>query len=218
MEHSATIGKLTEALSKAQGVIEGAKLDSTNPFFKSRYSDLTSVWASCRKPLAENGLAVFQTCCSDTPDIVVVETMLSHISGEWVRGRLTMKPAKNDPQSIGSCITYGRRYSLAAMVGIAPEDDDGNVASGREEQKPVTKPPVREEQKPATKPPVKDNTISRNKEALRMMMVKAGITDKAEQLKFYSFVMSGKGDDFLPEFIAKFDQAHQTYKSMEAAQ
>jgi hypothetical protein len=206
MEHSATIGKLTEALSKAQGVIEGAKLDSTNPFFKSKYSDLTSIWASCRKPLTDNGLAVFQTCCSDTPDIVVVETMLSHTSGEWVRGRLTMKPTKNDPQSIGSCITYGRRYSLAAMVGIAPEDDDGNVASGREEQKPVTKPPV------------KDNTISRNKEALRMMMAKAGITDKAEQLKFYSFVMSGKGDDFLPEFIAKFDEALQTYKSMEVAQ
>jgi hypothetical protein len=129
MQQSESIAALAAALAKVQAVLEGAKLDSENPFFKSKYSDLTSVWAACRKPLAENGLAVIQTCSSETPEIVIVETMLCHSSGEWVRGKVAMKPVKADPQGIGSCITYARRYSLAAMVGVAPEDDDGNAAS-----------------------------------------------------------------------------------------
>jgi len=137
MQQSETIGKLSEALSKVQAVLEGAKLDSTNPFFKSKYSDLTSVWSACRKPLAENGLSVIQTCQSETADMVIVETMLCHASGEWVRGRLAMRPAKSDPQGVGSCITYARRYSLAAIVGVSPEDDDGNIASGKSD-KPET--------------------------------------------------------------------------------
>ena len=138
MQQSETIGRLSEALSKVQAVLEGAKLDSTNPFFKSKYSDLTSVWTACRKPLAENGLSVIQTCQSETADMVIVETMLSHNSGEWVRGRLAMRPVKADPQGVGSCITYARRYSLAAIVGVAPEDDDGNIASGKSD-KPETR-------------------------------------------------------------------------------
>jgi hypothetical protein len=129
MQQSESIAALAAALAKVQAVLEGAKLDSENPFFKSKYSDLTSVWAACRKPLAENGLAVIQTCSSETPEIVIVETMLCHSSGEWVKGKIAMKPVKADPQGIGSCITYARRYSLAAMVGVAPEDDDGNAAS-----------------------------------------------------------------------------------------
>jgi len=131
MEQSQTIGELSKALSKVQAVLEGAKLDSENPFFRSKYSDLTSIWAACRKPLADNGLSVIQTCQSETADMVIVETMLCHTSGEWVRGKLAMKPVKSDPQGVGSCITYARRYSLAAIVGVAPEDDDGNVASGK---------------------------------------------------------------------------------------
>ena len=138
MEQSQTIGELSKALSKVQAVLEGAKLDSENPFFKSKYSDLTSVWSACRKPLSDNGLSVIQTCQSETADMVIVETMLCHTSGEWVRGRLAMRPVKADPQGVGSCITYARRYSLAAIVGVAPEDDDGNIASGKSD-KPETK-------------------------------------------------------------------------------
>jgi len=133
MEKSDSIGKLAEALAKAQSVMTGAIKDSDNPFFKSRYADLSSVWDACRKPLTENGLAVIQTTCTmpETPEYVVVETILTHTSGEWIKGRLAMKPVKQDPQAIGSCITYARRYALAAMVGIAPEDDDANAASGK---------------------------------------------------------------------------------------
>jgi len=150
MNQSESIAKLSEALAKAQGVMAGASKDSSNPFFKSKYADLSAVWDACRKPLSDNGLGVVQTSefLPDHPDMVCIETILCHASGEWIRGRLAVKPVKADPQSVGSCITYLRRYSLQSMVGIAPEDDDGNAASGQGEAKkkripdPVSPEPV----------------------------------------------------------------------------
>ena len=137
MNKSDTIGELTKALAKAQACIKGALTDSENPFFKSKYADLSSVWDACRKPLTDNGLAVIQTSSflPDHPEMVVIETTLSHSSGEFVAGILVAKPIKPDPQSIGSCITYLRRYSLAAICGVSPEDDDGNAATGKEDPK-----------------------------------------------------------------------------------
>lgn len=131
---SATIGELATALSKVQGVLEGAPKSSSNPFFKSKYADLATVWDTCREPLAKNGLAVIQLCIpASDPSKIAVNTILVHTSGEWVSGVIEMKPVKDDPQAIGSAITYARRYGLQAIVGIAPEDDDGNEASGRSE-------------------------------------------------------------------------------------
>jgi hypothetical protein len=127
---SEQIGKLAEALAKAQGEITGALKESKNPFFKSSYADLASCWDAARGPLSKNGLAVVQTS-EYTVDGVIVVTTLAHSSGEWIRGSLYLKPVKNDPQGIGSCITYGRRYSFAAIVGLAQIDDDANAASGK---------------------------------------------------------------------------------------
>lgn len=140
MERSESIAELSAALAKAQGLLEGAKKDSNNPFFKSKYADLASVWDACRKPLSDNNLSVVQLAGSscENPEIITIETMLCHSSGEWISGALSVKPVKTDPQAIGSCITYLRRYSLQAIVGIAPEDDDGNEASGKD-GKPETK-------------------------------------------------------------------------------
>lgn len=130
MNKSETIAKLTTALCQAQAEIKGAHKDSNNPFFNSTYADLSSVWDACREPLLKHGLCVIQAMdIADTG--VVIETILCHVSGEWISGRLKMVPVKNDPQGIGSAITYGRRYALAAMVGVAPEDDDGEGAMGR---------------------------------------------------------------------------------------
>ena len=131
-DQSTLINELAGALAKAQGAVEGASKDTANPFFKSKYADLSSVWTACRQALSSNGLAVTQTTEAGTGDAVTVVTTLMHSSGQWIRGRLTMRPVKADPQGIGSCITYIRRYSLAAMVGVAPEDDDGEGASGRQ--------------------------------------------------------------------------------------
>lgn len=143
---SETIGKLAEALSKAQGMMKGAIKDSENPYFRSAYADLSSVWEACREPLSKHGLSVVQTTeISGAGEPIIVTTLL-HSSGEWISGELLVKPVKPDPQSIGSAITYGRRYALSALVGIAPEDDDGEAAQGREHaEKSKEKPKVEHE-------------------------------------------------------------------------
>lgn len=128
MTRSESINELATALAKAQSQIEGARKDSTNPHFRSSYADLSSVWEACRKALTANGLSVAQGPVSDDGRIGV-STMLMHTSGQWIQSTFSMRPAKDDPQGAGSALTYARRYALAAMVGVAPEDDDGNAAS-----------------------------------------------------------------------------------------
>ena len=125
---SPSIAQLTIALNKVQKVLSPAVKDSSNPFFKSKYADLQSVWEAARIPLSENGLAVTQLT-GGNGDIVSVTTILSHVSGEFVCGITVMRPSKNDPQGVGSCISYARRYALSAIIGGYAADDDGNTAS-----------------------------------------------------------------------------------------
>ena len=125
---SVEIAELSAALCKAQGAMTGAVKDSTNPFFKSKYADLSAVWDDVREPFADNGISVVQMPCGGVGSVTVI-TQLTHDSGQWMRSRLTMVPVKHDPQGIGSCITYARRYALAAMAGVYQIDDDGNTAS-----------------------------------------------------------------------------------------
>lgn len=122
------IGQLALSLSKAQGMITGALKDSANPFFKSKYADISSVWDACRAALSQHELAVVQTTSGDVSNITVITTLI-HSSGEWISGSLTIKPSKPDAQGVGSVITYARRYGLSAIVGISQIDDDGNSAS-----------------------------------------------------------------------------------------
>jgi len=131
VEKSEQINELAGALTKAQGQMKGAAKSAENPYFKSKYADLSSCWDAIREPFSANGLSVVQLT-EQSPDMVVVETILMHSSGQWIAGKLSMKPVKTDPQSIGSCLTYARRYGLCAITGIAPEDDDGNHASGKD--------------------------------------------------------------------------------------
>jgi ERF superfamily len=136
-------GALAGALAKAQGAMPPAFKTSDNPYYKSKYSDLASVWDACRAPLAANAIAVVQAPLESSDGRVRIETILIHSSGEWISGRISIKPVKDDPQAFGSATTYARRYSLQAMVGIASEDDDGNAASGKDVRKgPVAEPVV----------------------------------------------------------------------------
>ncbi len=132
MEQSEQINELAASLSKAQGKITGALKDSSNPFFKTKYADLASVWDACREQLSANGLAVVQTV-SGEGEMLRVTTSLIHSSGQWMRDTLPLKPSKSDPQGIGSAITYARRYALAAIVGVAQIDDDAEAAMGRKQ-------------------------------------------------------------------------------------
>lgn len=129
LNQSSDLKDLAAALSKAQSEIKGALKDSTNPHFKSKYADLASVWDAFREPFTKHGLSLFQSAHS-TRDSVTVMSMLLHESGQYLRDSLTLYPSKgNDPQAMGSAITYGRRYLAAAMAGVCPEDDDGNAAT-----------------------------------------------------------------------------------------
>lgn len=139
---SPTIGKLIMALAKAQGQIKAAPKDTDNTFFESKYADLASVWEACREPLAKNGLAVVQRPNPTDGNTVSLTTIIAHESGEWMRGTLIMRPVKTDPQGLGSCLTYARRYALSAMVGIcSEEDDDGNAVSNKKAPKEAEQEP-----------------------------------------------------------------------------
>jgi len=123
------ISKLATALAKAQSEIEDATKDSTNPHFKSKYADLASVRSSIRKPLADNGLAYVQLVRTAERG-VEVETILIHgESGQVIGDTLLIPLQQMTPQTVGSGISYGRRYSLMSIIGIAADDDDGEAAT-----------------------------------------------------------------------------------------
>jgi len=140
MEQSASIENLAKAMVEVQKNDLFALKDSDNPFFRSKYADLSSVWSSARKPLTDNGLCVIQTNRASGNGAIIIVTTLMHVSGEWIRGELELTPDKNTPQGAGSAVTYGRRYGLQSIVGICPEDDDGNNASGKSGGKSPGKP------------------------------------------------------------------------------
>lgn len=124
---SDTITKITPALIKAQGEFAPAVKAKVNPHFKSKYVPLDVVIDAIAEPLRNNGIAILQqTDIQDARTVLV--TRLIHESGEWIAGRYPVHPVKADPQGEGSALTYARRYALMALVGIAPEDDDGNAA------------------------------------------------------------------------------------------
>jgi hypothetical protein len=125
---SPQLGELFAAVAKAQGEIEGAKKDSTNPHFKSKYADLASARDAVQGPLSKNGLALIQWPRT-VNNGVEIETWLGHASGQYMSGTLCMPCSKMDAHGVGSAITYGRRYALMAVTGVAPEDDDGNGAA-----------------------------------------------------------------------------------------
>jgi hypothetical protein len=132
MNKSESITNLATALAMAQMNIKGAIKDSANPFFKSKYADLSSVVEAIRPAFGQCGLSYIQRVEPSDRDEVRVETILLHASGEWLScGVLNLPVSKVDAQGYGSALTYARRYSLAAACGVAPEDDDGNAASGK---------------------------------------------------------------------------------------
>jgi len=131
MEQSESINELVTALAKVQAALKPVSMDGKNPFFKSKYATLHSVWESCRQLLSDNGLALIQIMDTENGNVDVI-TQLCHTSGQWIRGKLGMIPNKNDPQAIGQIITYFRRYSLGAMLGIVTEEDtDGEIGQHR---------------------------------------------------------------------------------------
>lgn len=149
IQMSPDMKEIAKAFCSFQAAVSNPKTTEDNPFFNSKYADLANVLRTIKKPLIDNGLSIMQgatvdeignTSTGEVKAMVSVETVLLHVSGQFVRFNMRIvadryaqgKPQPLNAQGVGSAITYGRRYAITALLGIAQEDDDGNAASGNE--------------------------------------------------------------------------------------
>lgn len=128
MTHSDTITSIAPALVKAQTDIKSVGKDSVNPAFRSKYTSLDAIMESVRPILARCGLIVMQSVVDSADNILTVETRLIHSSGEWMAGCVAVPVVQATAHGCGSALSYGRRYSLSALLALASDDDDGNAA------------------------------------------------------------------------------------------
>lgn len=133
------IKELATALAKAQAEMKPAPKDKDNPFYKSKYADLAGLVEISRPILTENNISVIHIPDYDDKGNQVLWVQLMHSSGQWIRGPYKLTPTKQDPQSVGSANTYSRRNSYGSITGMVTEgeDDDGNAASGKEDDQQV---------------------------------------------------------------------------------
>ncbi len=159
---SENVDQLFTALAKAQAEFTVAEYNKTNPHFKSKFADLQSYFAASRAPLAKNGLCVIQTISEQEGKPVLI-TLLAHASGQWIKSVMHINATKNDMQGFGSALSYSKRYSLGAILGLASgeEDDDGTEAV--EEAKYVAKPApyIAPVSKPEPKPKPPEECITK---------------------------------------------------------
>ena len=139
-DRSFETNELMASLAKAQGEMKIAGKDSNNPYFKSRYADLASIVEASRPSLTKHGLSVMQQITISETGQRVLITTLGHSSGQYIQSRVAITPVKDDMQSLGSAITYMRRYAYASLVGVvaSDEDDDGEVAMKPLRQQPTS--------------------------------------------------------------------------------
>lgn len=136
---STTTALIDAALAKAQGEIETALADQSNPHFKSKYADLASLWTAARKSLSANALSVTQWPVTDEKGELMLATRVAH-KGEWILSSFIVPMEKKTAHGMGAALTYARRFAFGAAIGIvSEEDDDGNTASGRPNPQPTTK-------------------------------------------------------------------------------
>ena len=139
MDKSEEIDKLAIALAKFQGSLEQPSLNSevkvrtkTGGEYKFKYADLSECKRAAKQQLADNELSV----CQLIEDDYSIRTILLHSSGQWISSKVRMPSNTADAQSIGSAITYAKRYAFCAILGIVADDDeDANIASGNTAQK-----------------------------------------------------------------------------------
>jgi hypothetical protein len=136
--NSEQTNEIAAALAKAQGQMENAKYNKTNPHFRNKYADLAAIIEAVKKPLADNGIAFSQVTDIREETFVLVTTLM-HSSGQWIESEYPLPLAADKPQVMGSALTYARRYELATICGIAAEED--NDAEGVAEAVGARKPP-----------------------------------------------------------------------------
>ena len=160
MPTSEAINEISAALAKAQGEIANPAKESVNPHFRNISADLSSGINAIRAALSANGIA-FTQLTRLAGDVLMVDTRLSHSSGQWIESEFPACRFPAKPQEVGSAITYARRYSLFACVGIAGEDDDGEAANKAETPAPARRAP------PPPPRPVANNTSVEASQTIR---------------------------------------------------
>ena len=140
VQTSDQVNEIFTALAKAQAEMENVAKDRENPHFRSRYATLSGVLDEVRGKLAKHGISIWQAPVNGDGSNVGIVTRLGHASGQWIESALYVQPTKFDAQGVGSVLTYLRRYSLMAVAGVGPEDDDGNAAVGKPEGRPQPRP------------------------------------------------------------------------------
>jgi len=147
MKTSDNIELISAALVAMQAEAEHANFDSKNPHFKSKYASLAEVIDTVKPILAKHELAVIQLPAYREAIGHVLCTRILHKSGQWIEEEMKLNPIKDDPQGLGSSLTYSRRYSIPGVAMIASEeDDDGNAASHAPNVTPVQARAVTKEQ------------------------------------------------------------------------
>ena len=136
MNQSDQINELAQALAAAQAEMKQPGKNAKNPHFGNRYADLNEVITTATPILAKHGLSVTQTTSCEG-GMVVLHTTLMHVSGQWISSSYPVTPVKPDPQGYGSAMTYARRYSLSAIVGLAADDDDDGEAASDSKSAPA---------------------------------------------------------------------------------
>lgn len=163
MATSEAINEISTALAKAQGEIANPAKESQNPHFKSHYADLSSGINAIRTALSANGIA-FTQLTRLSGDVLMVDTRLSHSSGQWIESEFPACRFPAKPQEVGSALTYARRYALFAIIGIAGEDDDGEAANKSETPAPARRAP------PPPPRPVVDTSLEASQAARDAML------------------------------------------------
>ena len=183
MNKSDEINEIVKALAKVQSEIQNPKKDANNPFFKSKYSTLDNVIDAYKDLCSKNDLIVLENPVSKVDEngkvLVGIEVQIMHASGQFLSfDPYLLSPVKNDPQGIGSGVTYARRYTLSSVFNIASEeDDDGNSASQNNKgqyQKPT-------KFKPATQAEI--GNLKKEIIAFSKLMTEQGKNVKQEQVE-----------------------------------
>lgn len=225
MRSSDDITNLAAALVHAQADMPNVPKETMGQVGnqKRSYADLATVTETVRPILAKHGLAYVQAPSDAGPGFVAVTTRLLHESGQWIEDTLSMPYGNGGAQAVGSACTYGRRYSLMAMLGLAPEDDDGAAASvpARKPAK-VTKPAAT----PADEPPpyvdpetgeTAPKPVDKQTRQAMALFAELGVKDRTERLRLTSDIVGHDVGSWNDVPAAERDQVIDQLKIRKAA-
>jgi len=217
MQHSEQVTELFTALSKALGEIESIPLNRTNPHFKSKYADLAITIEKSKPSLMKHGLMLIQAVENEGTKYVV-ESLITHSSGQWLKSRVELILTKQDMQGLGSATTYAKRYAAQSLLFVAgDEDDDGNAAVTKPETKNSAAPPPQSKPKAPPSPPPGPTPAMLK----RLYAIGNGMGWKPEAIRIYSMAKVKRTPGKLTK--AQYDSlctmlANAPYDEMQAAE